>query len=500
MITLKCSKCQTPRQLAKIIPNSMITCSNCGIRLPIPKDIPHSNDAKSEPRPASPKVSQPVPSGIQSGNLPRSWISWAFGPPDRSTARRRRRLIILGSIGAIILVAVVTTAIVGTRQKPIHEPSVDEPTQKVQNLSSQELLAKCEPAVARVQHRFGTGSGFLIQKPGVLVTNSHVVSGDLIDNIKLTFPSARTDREHEYRAKMVYEDRKRDLAVLQLSDMDSPPAISPLVLTTQSVAKLDDVIVLGSPGVDQAGTVSSNAVGAGKISNVDFILDDLKFLHVDVTVNHGNSGGPLLNIRGEVIGVAVASIRGKQNMNLFIPWQDVQIALEKASRATQGDIERVCAEQKLTEVTERLLVTSRAYYVALDYFEDVKIDALKKKSDSSVIRSAWSKLASLLEADRGLHFDPVADIFAKTISSHDLPSTSQGDRDILALRDLYIEMKNTFDMPDININTLAERRKDYGERLNKVTERLKLKLGIDPKGRYLHSKVIVSLDQTPKDR
>ena len=74
--------------------------------------------------------------------------------------------------------------------------------------------------------------------------------------------------------------------------------------------------------------------------------------------------------------------------------------------------------------------------------------------------------------------------FASTLSSRDLADTHRGDKDIQALLDLYIEMKGTFDAPPNTLDQIRARRKDYGDRFNSITERLKLKLGIDPKGRY----------------
>lgn len=186
-----------------------------------------------------------------------------------------------------------------------------------------------------------------------------------------------------------------------------------------------------------------------------------------------------------MVGVAVAKLIGKEGMNLAIPWDAVKAAVDKASLATDADQDRVAAEHNLTEVTERLLVTSAAYYTALDKIEDALVEGFNRKQElMPIMRNARSQFSGFLDTDRKAHFDPIADIFASTLSSRDLADTHRGDKDIQALRDLYIEMKGTFDAPPNTLDQIRARRKDYGDRFNSITERLKLKLGIDPKGRY----------------
>lgn len=346
-------------------------------------------------------------------------------------------------------------------------------------LSFPVLVEKCEPSVARVRNRYGTGSGFVI-RPGVVVTNSHVITDDLIDRVEVTFPSSREGNDRKYSAKLLYQDRKRDLAVLRVS-----AGTVPLVLASQDPGKGSRVYVIGSPGAGEG--VAANSATDGVLSTSDLVLDDLHYYQTTAAINPGNSGGPLFNGRGEVIGVAVATLRGKQGMHLAIPWRDVQGALEKAQKASPTDHDRCAAEHNLTEVTERLLVTSAAYYHAIDRLEDVMIEGYNKKlAPLPYMRGARGELAKLLSADQEMHFNPVADVFGSTLSNRDLSDTHRNDREIQALLDLYIEMKRTFDTPP-DLAEFSRCRKDYAGRLQTVTERLRLKLGIDPKGRYAQS-------------
>jgi serine protease Do len=349
-----------------------------------------------------------------------------------------------------------------------------------------DLVEKCEPAVARVRNRSGTGSGFLI-RPGLVVTNAHVIADDLIGSIIVTFPSTPGGADRQYKAQLVHEDRKRDLAIVKVS-----ATLAPLTIASKEIRKGERVYVIGSPGA--GADVSSNAATQGSLSNNDFHLDELRYYQTDAAVNPGNSGGPVFNSRGEVVGVAVAKLVGKEGMNLAIPWQDIQAALDASAGTSKAEQERIEAEHDLIEITERLMLMSMAYYIALDKTEDALIEGSKKKSNlGALMRTIQEDWGKLLLADRRIHFDPVAGVFANTVNSRALPEHRRGDKDVQLLRDLYIEMKGTFDSPPDTLETFSTRRKDYGDRFNALAERIKLNLGVDPKKRYPSSQTLVKL-------
>jgi S1-C subfamily serine protease len=141
-----------------------------------------------------------------------------------------------------------------------------------------------------------TGSGFVIDTDGHILTNNHVVSG--AEDIRVTLGDSRTSVE----AEKIGADPATDLALLEV---DAPPSeLHPLALGNSSKTKVGDAVVaIGNPfGLDR--TVTSGIVSALQrqiqapngfsISNV---------IQTDAAINPGNSGGPLINSRGEVIGV-----------------------------------------------------------------------------------------------------------------------------------------------------------------------------------------------------
>jgi serine protease Do len=146
------------------------------------------------------------------------------------------------------------------------------------------------PRAQRDRPVFGAGSGFIISPDGVILTNAHVVRDAKEVTVKLQ------DRR-EYRARVLGSDPKTDVAVLKI-DAKNLPVVP---VGKSSDLKVGEwVLAIGSPfGLDSsvtAGVVSAKGRSLPDDSNVPFI-------QTDVAVNPGNSGGPLFNTKGEVVGI-----------------------------------------------------------------------------------------------------------------------------------------------------------------------------------------------------
>ena len=141
----------------------------------------------------------------------------------------------------------------------------------------------------------GSGTGFIVDKNGYLITNQHVVEN--ADRIKVRLYGDSL----EYRAHVVGVDSETDIAVLKI---DAKRALVPVQMgNSDSVQVGDWVIAIGSPFGLQA-TVTAGIVSAERTSrDLPGARQFQNFLQTDAAINPGNSGGPLLNTRGEVIGV-----------------------------------------------------------------------------------------------------------------------------------------------------------------------------------------------------
>jgi S1-C subfamily serine protease len=192
------------------------------------------------------------------------------------------------------------------------------------------VVERAGPSVASVrvdgatggETPMGTGSGFLFTPDGYLLTNSHVaraggrISPHTASHAKkhrVSLPDGR-----EFDARWVGDDPDTDLAVLCI-DSTSKGSLAPLVLGRSATLRRGEIaIAIGNPlGFEHtvtAGIVS--ALGRSMRSGTGRLIPDV--IQTDAALNPGNSGGPLLNSRGEVIGVNTAIIRGAQSISFAV--------------------------------------------------------------------------------------------------------------------------------------------------------------------------------------
>jgi Do/DeqQ family serine protease len=174
------------------------------------------------------------------------------------------------------------------------------------------------------------GSGVVISKDGYILTNNHVVEG--ADEIRVALVSGR-----EYTAKLVGVDPDTDLAVLKISAGDLPPA----VLANSSKIRVGDLaFAIGNPfGVGQ--TVTMGIVSATERTGFG-ITEYEEFIQTDAAVNPGNSGGPLIDAEGRVIGINTAILSrsgGYQGIGFAVPINLARFTMEQLiehGRVTRG--------------------------------------------------------------------------------------------------------------------------------------------------------------------
>jgi serine protease Do len=196
----------------------------------------------------------------------------------------------------------------------------------------------------------GVGSGFIISADGFVLTNAHVVDG--ADEVYVTLTDKR-----EFKAKIIGADKRADVALVKIEGSNLPR----LTIGDSNKLRVGEwVIAIGSPfGLEN--TVTSGIVSAKARDTGDF----LPLIQTDVAVNPGNSGGPLINMRGEVVGInsqIYSRSGGYMGISFAIPIDEamrVSDQLKTSGRVTRGRIGVQIGE--VTKEVAESLAMPRAY-------------------------------------------------------------------------------------------------------------------------------------------
>jgi serine protease Do len=186
------------------------------------------------------------------------------------------------------------------------------------------------PGEGQGEPRGGLGSGFIISGDGYILTNAHVVADFDDVTVKLA------DSKREFKAKVIGVDKRTDVALIKVDASDLP------TVTLGNSAQLEPgqwVAAIGSP------FGFANTITAGIVSATGRSLPDetyVPFIQTDVAVNPGNSGGPLINLKGEVIGInslIYSRTGGYMGVSFAIPIEvalDVAKQLHASGKVTRG--------------------------------------------------------------------------------------------------------------------------------------------------------------------
>ena len=201
------------------------------------------------------------------------------------------------------------------------------------------------PVPRKLEQR-ATGSGVIYRQDGYILTNNHVVGH--AQNIKVTLSDKRF-----FEGKVVGRDKFTDLAIVKINATGLPAA---KMGSSTKLRPGDWVIAIGNPmGLDHTVTLGIISALNRSLSEVN----EVQLIQTDAAINHGNSGGPLLNLHGDVIGITVAINPNAQNIGFAIP---VDIAKDIAQQlVAHGNIPRAYVGIQMTDLDEKLTNTGHAF-------------------------------------------------------------------------------------------------------------------------------------------
>lgn len=186
-----------------------------------------------------------------------------------------------------------------------------------------DFVERYRDVIVQIATPNSTGTGFFLRDHGLIVTNHHVIEGNQMVVIEGT-------RFTKQLVRVYFTDEKYDLAFLEAPDgLGELPAIR-LNLET-SLRERDAVTAIGHPfGL-------KFSVKSGIVSNTREILNGIPYLHIDAALNPGNSGGPLVNNAGDVVGVNTFVIQDGDNTGFSLPVVFLHETLEAYSKVEPGN-------------------------------------------------------------------------------------------------------------------------------------------------------------------
>jgi serine protease Do len=248
-------------------------------------------------------------------------------------------------------------------QKEIIEDARQVPNMTVSEIVEQNktsvvtiVTSIADPELAGETRRF-IGTGFILNREGMIATNQHVVGG--AETITVILSDGR-----ELKGQEINSDRDTDLAIIKIDDRNMLPGIVTMG-NSNDINVGEQVVAIGSPvSRNFAGTVTSGII-SGKDRNVYIGDSVINYLQTDAAINEGNSGGPLFNAKGEVIGINTAKMSDDvQGIGFAIP---INILQEKLAFLSKVPVYTGFTAKDLSpEAMEALNISNGIVVIAVD--------------------------------------------------------------------------------------------------------------------------------------
>ncbi len=223
------------------------------------------------------------------------------------------------------------------------------------------------------QTTYAHGSGFIINKNGYILTNSHVINNAQEISVRLI-------DKREFTAKVIGQDQKSDVALIKI-DAEDLPVIS--MGDSSSLRVGEWAIAIGSP-FEMMQTVTAGIISATGRSSVG-VSEYEDFIQTDAAINPGNSGGPLLNIHGQVVGINTAFLTetgGYMGVGFAIPINMAKVIAERLQK--DGKMTRAWLGVALKDISSDVLRVHNLTNVAANAALISKIEANAPAAKSSL--------------------------------------------------------------------------------------------------------------------
>jgi S1-C subfamily serine protease len=265
-------------------------------------------------------------------------------PAQGATRSTRRSFLLRRLVAAALVIGVVAIAAVALAGALGGDSATDPPPaagdkpleRRPGETRAAAVYRAASPAVVSIRAAVGSGTGFVIDRAGTIVTNSHVARSSKTVTVRFG-----TDTD-SIKGDVLGTDPSSDLAVVGIDSAKMPASVTPLALADSSTVRVGDVaIAIGNPfGLDRTATEGIvSAVGREIQAPNGFSIDSA--IQTDAPINPGNSGGPLLNDSGQVMGVnsqiRTAGSSGNVGIGFAVPSNTVRKVVPTLTRGDTVD-------------------------------------------------------------------------------------------------------------------------------------------------------------------
>ena len=254
-------------------------------------------------------------------------------PPPGKRPSGRRALLVGAGLGALLVVVGVTLGLLlggGSGEDPESGTTPLVSGGSAPRTIAGKVYAAVADGVVSVRSGRGSGTGFVLDRNGTLVTNAHVVGSSR--HVRVRFG----DAGRQVSARVLGTDGSSDLAVLKVDPRRAAPLRALRLADSGKVSVGDEVVAVGHPfGLDRTATAGIvSGLGREIKAPNGYQIDEV--IQTDAPINPGNSGGPLVDARGRVIGVnsqiATAGAQGNLGIGFAVPSSAVQQVVPRLSR------------------------------------------------------------------------------------------------------------------------------------------------------------------------
>ena len=338
-------------------------------------------------------------------------------------------------------------------------------------LSTEEIVARTEPSVALIKGNTGSGTGFIV-RPGIVVTNKHVVENEILNTLTVHFPSAEVAQQGPFRPTLLYESPDRDIAFLAIDS-----TLSPLPVAESYVFRRgQEVIVIGSPGLGDQ-TVLQNAISRGVMSTKTS-FDGKEFYQLGISINPGNSGGPAIDMTGKVVGVVTLKASKKEGLGFCIPPDQLLKEMEYLKSVTPETIAKAQSMHRARVVFLRVHTAARIYQFGMEAYTDAMANALEKRISANVgLKAVREELEpKLSKIDSYIVADIKRDV---TQLGADVHLSDAARQRLIDLWTNYQELKGYVDNPRGTYDSYKTKLLDLSDKHKRASEALRLLLGVE---------------------